>query len=134
MKSHGKQTGSCCCGKLSVSVSADPLRVSICHCFDCQKRSGSVFAAQVRFPRESVQVHGEYSTYTRTADSGSPIHFQFCSNCGGTISYYLDQDPDKLAIPIGIFSDPSFPQPVYSVYEERMHHWVKLPEGMQHVD
>ncbi len=129
-----KREASCSCGQLSLITSGNPVRISICHCFECQKRSGSVFATQVRFPRYCIEIQGEFATYTRTADSGNQIHFQFCRKCGGTISYYLDEDPDNLAVPIGLFSDPSFPQPVYSVYEERMHHWVQLPEGMEHIN
>ena len=93
-----------------------------------------MFAAQIRYPKKDVQMHGNAKTYTRTSDSGNLIHFQFCENCGGTISYFLDQDPDNLAIPAGMLSDPSLPQPSYSVYEERMHHWVSLPENMEHVN
>lgn len=77
---------------------------------------------------------GEPSTYTRTADSGNKIHFQFCPSCGGTISYFLDQDPEYIAIPVGMFSDPKLPAPSYSVYEERMHAWVVMPDGIEHVD
>jgi hypothetical protein len=33
----------------------------------------------------------------------------------------------------GAFADPHFPAPTFSVYEERMHGWVRLPEGRQHM-
>jgi len=125
---------SCSCGELSVKTLGEPLRVSICHCLECQKRSGNVFSTQVRYERKNVTLSGTPATYTRTADSGHLIHFQFCSNCGGTITYYLDQEPDVLAIPAGMFSDQDLPQPLYSVYERRMHPWVSLPTKMEHVD
>lgn len=31
-------------------------------------------------------------------------------------------------------ADPDFPQPRVSVYEVRKHHWVHLPDGMEHFD
>jgi hypothetical protein len=31
------------------------VRVSICHCFACQKRTGSAFGYQARFPREQIR-------------------------------------------------------------------------------
>ena len=49
---------SCSCGKLSVSTLGEPIRVSICHCLACQKRTGSVFGAQARFPADAVTVEG----------------------------------------------------------------------------
>lgn len=38
-----------------------------------------------------------------------------------------------LAILVGAFADPSFPTPTFPVYEERMHSWVGLPEGIEHM-
>ena len=40
-------------------------------------------------------------------------------------------DVESIAIPVGAFADPNFPQPVLSVYEERMHPWVVLPAGIE---
>jgi hypothetical protein len=36
-------------------------------------------------------------------------------------------------IPVGVFADPSFPGPTFSVYEERMHGWVRMPDGIEHM-
>ena len=36
-------------------------------------------------------------------------------------------------VPIGAFADPTFPAPRISVWEERMHPWVGLPEDVEHV-
>ena len=121
----------CTCGALELTVEGDPIRVSVCHCLDCQKRSGSVFAAQARFARDRVTITGDYQRYTRTADSGNPIHFHFCPICATTAFYVIPAQPDILAIPVGLFGDPDFPAPDYSVYEERMHHWVTLPDDME---
>ena len=124
----------CSCGQLTIRVRGEPIRVSMCHCFACQKRSGSVFAVQARFHHSDVETHGNYSTYTRTGDSGSQIHFQFCPTCAATFRYHLDDNPEIVAIPVGMFSDPAFPTPEYSVYEDRRHHWVKLPPEIEHLD
>jgi hypothetical protein len=34
----------CSCGQLNATVTEAPIHVSICHCTDCQRRTGSVFA------------------------------------------------------------------------------------------
>ena len=39
--------------------------------------------------------------------------------------------PGNVAIPVGAFTDPQFPAPTISVYEERMHSWVRMPEGIE---
>lgn len=123
---------SCSCGKLTARVRGEPGRVSICHCLECQKRTGGVFAAQAQFPADTVTIEGESREYMRTGDSGGTARFHFCPVCGSTVFYKMDWAPDVIAIPVGAFADPDFPQPQVSVYEERRHSWVGLPEDMEH--
>jgi hypothetical protein len=46
----------------------------------------------------------------------------------------MDADPDVVAVPVGTFADPTFPQPNVSVYEVRQHHWVRLPDDIEPID
>jgi hypothetical protein len=55
----------CSCGQLSARVTGEPVRISVCHCLACQRRTGSVFAAQVRFPRAAVTIAGASAEYVR---------------------------------------------------------------------
>ena len=41
-------------------------------------------------------------------------------------------DPAR-AVPVGAFADPNFPAPRVSVWEDRMHLWVGLPDGIEHI-
>ncbi len=124
----------CSCGQLSAVCSGDPVRVSICHCLACQRRTGSVFAAQARWPKSRVRCEGTASTWTRTGDEGGTCTFHFCPHCGATVYYTADDLPDVIAIPIGAFADPQFPTPTFSVYEVRKHPWVRLPDDIEHMD
>src|SRR5204862_4077920 len=76
-------TASCRCGQLSVAATGEPVRISVCHCLDCKRRSGSSFAAQARFPAETVQVSGESHAYAHRGNEGKVTHFHFCPACGG---------------------------------------------------
>jgi len=129
-----ERVGTCSCGRLEVTCEGEPLRVSICHCLACQKRSGSAFAAQARWPSERVRLRGEAKEWTRIGDEGGRITFHFCETCAATISYEIDGMPGITAVPIGVLGDTSLPTPVYSVYEARMHPWVRLPDGIEHMD
>lgn len=106
----------------------------MCHCLACQRRTGSVFGAQARFPKSLVTVEGHSTSYVRTADSGAKITFSFCPHCGATVFYTIDSDPEVVAVPVGAFADPSFAPPTVSVYEARRHPWVPTPEGVEHYD
>jgi hypothetical protein len=122
-----KREASCSCGRVRLTTRGEPVRVSVCHCLECQKRTGSAFAAQARFLLENVEFAGAApTTYTRKGESGSTMTQRFCSYCGATVWYALDSEPDRIAVPIGAFADPQFPQPRFSVYESRKHDWVEL--------
>jgi hypothetical protein len=123
----------CSCGQLTAVVSGEPARVSVCHCLACQRRTGSVFGAQARFAAEQVAVSGKASEYVRVGDEGGHARFRFCPSCGATVYYTFDERPGVVAIPVGAFAEPGFPEPRFSVYEERMHKWVGLPAGIEHI-
>lgn len=122
----------CTCGQLTATTATEPGRISICHCLACQWRTGSVFSAQARFPADSVTISGPSTTFVRVGDTGGRARFHFCPVCGDTVYYVIEAQPELVAIPLGAFADPQFPPPFVSVYEERMHRWVRLPEDIEH--
>lgn len=124
---------SCSCGQLAAQVTGDPVRISICHCLACQRRTGSVFGQQARFRREQVSLSGASTEYVRVGDEGTSIRFHFCPTCGSTVYYELEGLDEYLAIPVGAFGDPAFPPPRVSVYEDRMHSWVIPPPDAEHL-
>ena len=127
------RTAACSCGQLTAQVVGEPVRVSICHCLACQRRTGSVFGEQARFPRQDVTVSGTSTEYIRVGDEGSRMKFHFCPTCGSTV-YYESEDLEAfVAIPVGAFADPAFPTPRVSVYESRKHRWVVPPPEAEHI-
>ena len=117
----------CACGSLSVETDGDPLRVSACHCIDCQRRTGSAFGLVARYPEHKVRISGASTEYVRTGDSGSPSTMHFCPKCGTTLYWTLSALPGQVGVAVGGFADPDFPEPVRSVYEERKLKWLELP-------
>lgn len=120
------RTATCRCGQLRAVCRGEPVRVSVCHCLACQKRTGSAFAAQARWPDEHVSVEGRFKTWVRIADSGHKATYRFCPECGSTVAYVIEGWPGVTAVPLGAFADPDFPAPRHSVYEDRKHAWVEL--------
>lgn len=129
-----KRTASCRCGQLTIVCTGEPIRVSVCHCYACQKRTGSAFAVQARFKSDDVAISGEERTWDGIADSGNVAVFHFCPNCGSTVYYHGAAQPDLIAVPVGAFADSRFPPPVYSVYEERKHAWLDIiGDDIEHI-
>jgi hypothetical protein len=70
----------------------------------------------------------------RVGDEGSSARFHFCPECGSIVFYRLNAIPGVVAVPVGAFADPNFPQPRVSVYRVRQHHWVHLPDSIEQLD
>ena len=121
-----ERVATCPCGQLRAVCVGDPVRVSVCHCLDCQRRSGSTFACQARWPDERLRLDGEFREWSRTGESGHAATFRFCPTCGTTVVYVSEGMPGVTAVPVGGFADPGFPPPSYSVYEARRHAWVAV--------
>lgn len=132
------RTASCRCGQLRATAAGEPVRVSVCHCLNCKKRSGSAFAVQARWPKAQVRIEGPSRTFVKVADSGNRATFHFCPECGSDVYYEIDgkfdnKFNDLVAIPVGAFDDPFFASPDYSVWEQRKHAWVEITgEGVEH--
>lgn len=129
--SDTEHRAACSCGRLVVTCVGDPVRVSMCHCLECQRRTGSVFGVQARWPADRVHIEGDGTTWQRTGDDGGTATFRFCPTCGATVYWTMDRMPDVIAIAVGAFADPGFIAPAVSVYGERRHAWVRLPDGAE---
>jgi hypothetical protein len=128
------RTASCSCSQLQAHVTGEPVRVSVCHCLACQRRTGSAFAVQARFPKAAVSITGTASQFVRVGDEGGRATFHFCPRCGDTVYYAPGAEEEFVAIPVGAFADPRFPAPTISVYEERRHAWVHIAGDLTHID
>ena len=75
--------GSCHCGDITFQAEANPARVVICHCTDCQTFSGSAFRTSVLVRSKDFRLlEGRPATYDKTAQSGTVRRLVFCDRCG----------------------------------------------------
>jgi len=83
MKIHG----SCHCGHVTFEAEADPERVALCHCTDCQQSTGTAFRTNVPVPGQHFRMlSGQPTIYIKTtAESGNPRAQAFCPKCGSPI-------------------------------------------------
>ena len=121
-----KRKASCSCGTLSIVTRGPPLKVSVCHCLECQRRTGSAFGVAVFFASTSTEEYGPSGTFVRVGDSGKPVTFHFCLTCGSTVFWKPDFKPGSTAVALGCFDEKEGLAPTQSVYEEQRHRWVSI--------
>ena len=122
----------CHCGQLRLAVDGDPFAVSICHCLDCQRRTGSAFGMQAGFRKEQVEISGRFHNYSRVSEEADRKEhvFHFCPECGSQVFYTEPTEPDLIVISVGSFADPAFPPPTTSGYNTRRHEWLDVPANV----
>src|SRR3974390_1505807 len=65
--------GSCLCGQVRYSATAEPALVAVCHCKNCQKQAGTAFTVVVGIPKSALSIDGHLKTYHDKGDSGQAV-------------------------------------------------------------
>jgi hypothetical protein len=86
--------GTCHCGEVQYEASVDPERVTICHCTDCQRLTGSAYRVTVRADASGFRLlKGSPKFYVKTADSGARRTHAFCGTCGSPMYAHKSEGP-----------------------------------------
>ena len=122
-------TATCACGHVSITVSAKPKTLGVCHCLNCKRRTGSAFGMSSYFERTAVVSNmGQTSIYAfhhQAQNHDQERHF--CARCGTTVYWYVSTMPDQIGIAGGCFAGEHLPEPSYSVNDSKRDPWVSLP-------
>lgn len=104
------KTGGCVCGAVRFTATGEPLRVTICHCKWCQRRTGTAFGTEVVYARGQVGIAGtEIGRYRHVSDeSGRWLDIEFCRRCGTNLGFTLEAAPELRTLPAGAFDDPGW--------------------------
>ena len=70
----------CSCGQLHLTIEGEPSRISMCHCLECQRRTGAAISNQARFRREQVTFAGKSTAWMRTAEKWQRADLSFLSD------------------------------------------------------
>jgi hypothetical protein len=121
-------TGGCLCGAIRYRVAGDPVAVSICHCGNCQRNSGSAFSVNVIFPKHAMTMTGTPATYVDKGDTGAGVVRVFCATCGTPLeSRSIMSSVAHVVIKAGTFDDPGGFTPDSEIYCRSAMPW--WPQG-----
>lgn len=128
--------GGCLCGAVRFKTKGDPLRVTVCHCTWCQRRTGAAFAVEPIFEDNQVEIVGERSRYRSVSDeSGRWLELEFCPKCGTNIGFTLEWRPGARAIDAGTFDDPSWIRSdkhhFRHIFLRSAQSWYDVPDGVE---
>jgi hypothetical protein len=101
-------TARCVCGSVRLEASATPLRITVCHCRWCQRRTGTAFGTEVVFQDSDVSTLGQEPVRYRhhSDESGRWLDVFFCPKCGSNLGFTLEAVPGVRTIPAGTLDEP----------------------------
>jgi hypothetical protein len=118
--------GGCLCGAVRYQCPVDAVLQFNCHCRDCQRSSGSAFAAIAGFPLASVSLTGVVQYFRSSGSSGKSIRRGFCPHCGSSLFGLVDLLPGLLCIRAGTFDDPGLFAPKANLFVSHAPAWSRL--------
>src|SRR5262245_2855870 len=132
-----RNEGGCVCGAVRYVINGDPVRVTVCHCTWCQRRTGSAFSVEAAFKEEQVEITGGPLTKHRhiSDESGRWLDLEFCPKCGTNIGFTLEFRPGIRIIDSGTFDDPSWIRADRHQFRytflRSTQKWSDVPEGAE---
>ena len=118
--------GGSLCGHIRYCASGSPHTVYHCHCEQCRRYTGAVFATGVAFSSENITwLHDEPCIYMGSDICG----YSFCPKCGSSIAYHWIAD-DDIWLTIGTLDHPELVTPQGHQFIEEKVSWVHLNDGL----
>ena len=119
-------SGGCLCGAVRYTAEAEAPTATVCHCRDCQKFTGSAFAALVMVPKDALKLTGALKTFSSLGGSGKPILRHFCPECGSSIAEEPGTRPGLVILNVGTFDDPAAVMPGREIFRDDAVPWVQV--------
>ena len=87
--------GSCLCGAITFDVTVEPRGFAACHCTQCRKQSGHVWAS-AHVPDDALHIKGEPRWYNATTQARRG----FCPTCGSFL-FWKHVEDDHISFALG---------------------------------
>ncbi|MBN2191993.1 MAG: GFA family protein [Polyangiaceae bacterium] len=120
-------SGGCACGRVRYECTAEPKLMFNCHCRDCQRASGSAYAAVMMVPAAGFRfLSGAPRFHDRIHDDGRVMGRGFCPDCGTPLVGRLSRLPDLIGIRVGTLDDPSWFAPMADFWTSSAQPWDEM--------
>ncbi len=110
--------GQCTCGEVHYRLMSKPLFVNCCHCFWCQRQTGSAFVINAMIEKDRVElIKGEVVAVNLPTRSGKGQQVMRCPKCQVALwSYYLAGNKSLCFIRVGTLNNPHLLPPDIHIY------------------
>ena len=126
-----EKTGGCVCGKTRYTLTAEPIASYICHCTDCQTRTGSAFGISTIVAASEVNITSGRTEKWKRTSKGATYVWERCSDCGTNLIATIEAAPEMGAIWPGTLDDQSWLKPKAQIWTKSAQNWVNLDASIR---
>jgi hypothetical protein len=120
-----RATGRCLCGAVQFEVRG-PLRdVLLCHCLECRRWSGHVFAATSAQKDDLVLLASDALRWIASPESESDARRGFCAECGSSL-FWDAPARETISIAAGSLDEPTGLRTIGHVYVSQVGDYYEL--------
>jgi hypothetical protein len=119
--------GSCLCGAVSFEVAGSLPPPDACHCTQCRKWSGHVFASS-DVPRAALTVRGEENL--KWFASSIKVRRGFCATCGASL-FFDPNGKDWMGVAMGAFDGPSAASLAIHIFVGEKGDYYEIADGVR---
>ncbi len=123
--------GRCECGAVAFEINGQMAPPSICHCSQCRRLSGHVWAGSwARVADMTFTCEGGLKWYNSSdwAERG------FCSECGSSLFYRLKDDNTRLSVAPGCLEGPTGLKAYRHIYVRDKGDYYDIADGLPQIE
>ena len=117
--------GSCLCGTIKFTLSADIKDIVYCHCSQCRKAQGSAFATNANVEQDSFNFISGEDNLSAYDYSEEQTKF-FCKTCGSPIMSKNTNNPDTVRIRLGTIESDITERPSAHIFVSSKANWEEI--------
>ncbi|QRM53994.1 GFA family protein [Sinorhizobium sp. BG8] len=117
--------GQCHCGHVTYEAEIDPRMVSLCHCTDCQRMTGSPYRVTAITERDKIRIGSNPpKLYVKIGENGRRRLQYFCPECGSPLfTTGTDEDGDTWGIRWGSINQRAHLRPSRQIWCRSAANW-----------
>ncbi len=123
MKLSKTLSGSCLCGGVAYRVTEQVSQFYFCHCQQCQKVTGSSFAANLIAPVDSICWERGEELVRHFEHPSRAFSKTFCSLCGSGLPH-INKGKTSLVIPAGSLDEVPEIDPQANLFTDESPEWL----------
>jgi len=126
--------GTCNCGAVTATFSAEPVWVRQCWCRQCQKSAAGSCTTNALFLTDSFTLSGDLRWFGYEAESGNGVEQGFCASCGTPVIGRNTARQHACVIRLGFIEPPHDLTPTSAIWLDDAPDWAMIDPALERFD